>query len=108
MMRKYIEYVKESWTPELTMSYLVFGLASFKGKGLETGIAGFQPVKTCLILGTWSVLLAIIFFVASSVWRKDKGAAEFKGHTIRLTFQIVIIMGFCVLAAIIMAELVML
>ena len=46
-MRKYVEYVKESWTPEITMSYLVFGL-----------IAGFQPVKTCLILGVWSIFVA--------------------------------------------------
>lgn len=89
-MRKYVEYVKESWTPEITMSYLVFGL-----------IAGFQPVKTCLILGAWSILLAIIFVVAAGT-----GEKEYKDPTFRLTIEIIAMMGFCILGTIIMVGLI--
>lgn len=100
-MRKYVEYVKGSWTPEITMSYLVFGLASLKGNGVGAGIAGFQPVKTCLILGAWSILLAIIFVVAAGT-----GEKEYKDPIFRLTIEIIAMMGFCILGAIIMVGLI--
>lgn len=99
--------IKDSWSWEFTMLFVIYGALSLKEKGMGNGIC-FRPLKTAIMLGVLSILVIIACLTISvftEKWASTEPKPEDDAALTVLALQVFAIVGECILSTIIMVEL---
>lgn len=105
--KKLAEMIKDSWSWEFTMLFVIYGALSLKEKGMGNGIC-FRPLKTAIMLGVLSILVIIACLTISVItekWASTEPKPEDDAALAVLALQVFAIAGECILSTIIMVEL---